>query len=82
MSDRVEEADQSIEYIAHFAKAVELYQKKNKNCFGCGSPNHFVCDCPKDVSRPTQKVFKHRGDGKEGRPKPSEAMCHSVDISG
>ena len=40
--DKVKEAAQSIEYIAHFAKAVELYQKKNKNCFVCGSPNHFI----------------------------------------
>ena len=29
----VEKADQSVKYIAHFAKAVELYEKKNKNCF-------------------------------------------------
>ena len=36
---KVKEDDQSIEYITHFAKAVELYQKKNKKCFR--SPNHL-----------------------------------------
>ena len=38
----VNEADQSIEYITHFIKVDELYQKKNKNCFGCRNPHHFV----------------------------------------
>ena len=41
-SGRVGEMDQSIEYIIRFAKAVELYQKKNRNCFGCGSPDPLV----------------------------------------
>ena len=45
---KVKEADQSIEYIACFAKAVKLYQKKNKNCFRCGSRDYW-----KDVNRPT-----------------------------
>ena len=35
-------ADQPIHYIVHFANAVELYQKKTWNCFGCGSPDHLV----------------------------------------
>ena len=38
----VGETDQSIKYIVHFAKAVEIYQKKSKNCFGCGSPDNLV----------------------------------------
>ena len=42
----VGEADQSVEYITHFTKAVELYEKKNKNCFRCGAlgvgaPSHM-----------------------------------------
>ena len=37
-------ADQPIGYIIHFANAVELYQKKNQNCFRCGSPGHLVKD--------------------------------------
>ena len=60
---RVKEADQSVKYIAHFTTAVELYQRKNKNCFGCGSPDHFVWGCPKDVSRPTQKVYLNTKEG-------------------
>ena len=60
---KVKEADQSIKYIAHFIKVVELYQKKKKNSFMCGSPDHFVQDCPKDVSRPTQKVYLNKKEG-------------------
>ena len=41
-SGKVKEADQSVEYITYLMNAVELYQKKNKNCFGCGSPDYFV----------------------------------------
>ena len=39
---KVEEADQSIEYMAPFAKVAELYQKKNKNCFWCKTPYHHI----------------------------------------
>ena len=59
----VKEVDQPIENIADFAKAVELYQKENKNCFRCGSPDHFIQDCLKDVSRPTQKVYLNMKEG-------------------
>ena len=59
----VEEADQSIKYIACFAKAVELYQKKNKDCFGCGSPDHLIWDCPKNISRSIQKTYLNMREG-------------------
>ena len=49
-------ADQSVGYIIHFANAVELYQKKNQNCFGCSSHDHLIKDCLKDLSKTTQKV--------------------------
>ena len=62
-SGGVEEADQSVKYITHFAKVVELYQKEKKSCFGCGSSDHFVQDCLKDVSRPTWKVFLNMKEG-------------------
>ena len=32
------DVDPSLGYIVWFTNAVELYQKKNCNCFGCGSP--------------------------------------------
>ena len=51
VSGGMEETDWSIKYIAHFVKAVKLYQKKNRNCFGCGSPEHLIWDCLKDTSR-------------------------------
>ena len=62
----VGEKDQSVEYIVHFAKVVESYQKKNKNCFRCGSPDHLIWDCPKDISRSAQKAYLNM---KEGTPK-------------
>ena len=48
-------ADQLISYNIHFANAVELYQKKNWNCFRCSSPDHLLKDCPKDLSKVTRK---------------------------
>ena len=50
-SGRVEGIDQPMEYIVHFAKAVKLYQQKNRSCFGYGSPNHLLWDCPKDIRK-------------------------------
>ena len=44
-SGEVDEGDECIKYIACCAKVVELCQKKNKNCFGCGSPDHLIWDC-------------------------------------
>ena len=49
-------ADQLVSYIIPFANTVELYQKKNQNCFRYGSPNHLVKDCPKDLSKVARKV--------------------------
>ena len=43
--------DQSVGYIVHFAKLVTLYQRKNQNCFRCGSPDHLMKDCPKGLSK-------------------------------
>ena len=55
--------DQTIEYMVCFAKVVELYQKKNKNCFWCGSPDHLILDCPKDVSKSAQKAYLNMKEG-------------------
>ena len=54
-SSRAGETDQSIEHIIHFTKVIKLYQKKNRNCFGCGSPDHLICDCPKDLNQSAWK---------------------------
>ena len=53
MLNEIGGTDQPISYIIHFTNTVELYQKKNWNCFGCGSLYHLVKDCPKDLSRVT-----------------------------
>ena len=55
-SSRAVGADQSVGYIVHFANAVKMYQRKNWNCFRCGSPDHLMKDCPKDLSKTAQKV--------------------------
>ena len=34
-----------------FTNAVDLHQKKNHNCSGCGSPDHLMTDCPKDLGK-------------------------------
>ena len=46
-------ADQLVSYIIHFANEVKLYQRKNQNCFGCGSPDYCMRDCLKDLSKTT-----------------------------
>ena len=48
--------DQLIGYIVCFVNAVQLYQRRNQNCFRCSSPDHLMKDCPKDVSKNAQKV--------------------------
>ena len=56
-------ADQSVGYIVHFANVVEMYQRKIQNCFRCGSPHHLITDCPKDLSKTTQKVCLNAKEG-------------------
>ena len=49
------DVDPFLGYIMWFAIAVELYQKKNHNCFRCGSPDYLVKDCPKDLAKTARK---------------------------
>ena len=53
---KVGDVDSSLGYMAWFANVVELYQKKNHNYFGCGSPDYLVKDCPKELGIPGRKV--------------------------
>ena len=62
-SSGVGEADQWVGYIVHFAIVVELYEKKNQNCFRCSSPDHLMRDCLKDLSKTTQKVSLNAKEG-------------------
>ena len=50
-------------HCAWFANAVELYQKKNHNCFWCGSPDHLVKDCPKEMGKTARKVGLNLKEG-------------------
>ena len=61
--DGVEGADQLLGYIIHLANAVKLYQKKNQNCFGYGSPDHLAKDCPRDLSTTARKVSLNMKEG-------------------
>ena len=77
-------AEQLLSYIIWFANAVELYQKRNQNCFGCGSPEHLVKDCPKDLSKVTRKMSLNMKEGmiKKGSwtlQKPVVAQWSSLD---
>ena len=42
---------QSVRYIVCFANVVKLYQRKNRNCFRCGSPDNYVNDCLTDLCK-------------------------------
>ena len=71
------EMDQSVECIVHFMKVVKLYQKKNRNCLGCGSPEHLMWDYPKDISRSAQKVYLNTkmGMAKKGGKAPQKSAA-------
>ena len=56
-------ADQLMSYIVHFANTVKLYQRKNQNCFGCGSPDHLMRDCLKDLKKTTWWVALNAKEG-------------------
>ena len=66
---KVGDVDLSLGYITWFANAVELYQKKNCNCFRCGSPDYLVKDCPNKIGKATRKVGLNLKEGmaKKGR---------------
>ena len=56
-------ADQLEGYIVHFANVVKLHQRKNWSCFWCGSPDHLVKDCLKDLNKTDQKVSLNAKEG-------------------
>ena len=74
---------EQISSIVWFANAVELYQKKNHNCFRSNSPDHLVKDCPKDLNKVARKVNLNAKEGMtKGRPDSSETSSHSTNILG
>ena len=74
---RTEETDQPMKYIICFAKAVELHQQKNRSCFRCGSPNHLMQDCPKDMSKSAWKADLNNkgGTAKKGGGTPQKPVA-------
>ena len=56
MTGEIGDVKPPLDYIAQFTNAVELYQKKNHSCFGCGSPNHLVKDSLKELGKAMRKV--------------------------
>ena len=63
MTGEVSNVDPSLGYVMWFASAVELYQKRNHNCFGCGSPDHLVKVYPKEMGKTVRKVGLNLKDG-------------------
>ena len=63
MTGEVSDVDPLLGYIVWFANVVELYQKKNCNCFRCGSPDHLVKDCLKELGKATRKVGLNSKEG-------------------
>ena len=60
----VGDVDPLLGFITQFTNAVELYQKRNHNCFGCGSPDHLVKDCLKEIEKTARKVGLNLKEGK------------------
>ena len=63
MTGKVSNVDPSLGFIVWFANVVELYQKRNHNCFGCGSPDHRVKDCLKEKGKTARKVGLNLKEG-------------------
>ena len=57
-------ADQLVGYIICFASMVNCMRGNNLNCFGCGSSDHLVKDCLRDLSKITQKASLNVKEGK------------------
>ena len=85
---RAEGTDQPMEYIICFTKVVKLYQQKNRSCFWCGSPDHLMWDCLKDISKSAQKVDLNTKEGiaKKGgqahqKPAVAQQACPNIKTS-
>ena len=63
MTGGVGDIDPLLGFIVQFANAVELYQKRNHNCFGCGCSDHLVNDCPKEMGKTARKVSLNLKEG-------------------
>ena len=63
MTGEISDGNPSLGYIVWFTNAVQLNQKKNCNCFQCGSPDHLVKDCPKELGKATRKVGLNLKEG-------------------
>ena len=63
MTGKVGDVDPSLGFIMCFADVVELYQKWNCNCFGCGSTYHLVKDCPKEMGKTARMVGLNLKEG-------------------
>ena len=63
MLGKVGYIDPSLGYIMQFANVVDLYKKKNCNCFRCGSPDHLVKDCPKELGKTARNLGLNLKEG-------------------
>ena len=56
MTGEIGDVNPLLGYIVQFTNAEELYQIENHSCFRCGSPDHLVKDCLKELGKATRKV--------------------------
>ena len=63
MTGKINDLDVSLGFIVQFTNVVELCQKRNCNCFRCGSSDHLVKDCPKEMGKTTRKVGLNLKEG-------------------
>ena len=59
----VSNVDPLLGFTEQFANAVELYQKRNHICFGYGSPDYLVKDCPMEMEKTARKVGLNLKEG-------------------
>ena len=63
ITGEVGDVDPSLGFVMQFANVVALYQKRNHNCLRCGSLDHLVKDCPKEMRKTARKVGLNLKEG-------------------
>ena len=63
MTGKIGDPAPSLGFITWFANAIELYQKRNHNCFRCCSPDNLEKDCLKEMGKTAKKVGLNMKEG-------------------
>ena len=69
------------EFIVCLARAVKDIQEVEKHCYHCGSPGHFICNCPLVAGLRAGFPFKpERGDGTKKGPKAPQGKVTTMKV--